>query len=106
MRVGMFSNMKAKLLLRERQSLPETAFIGVVFIGVVIWHVPKPVSGSGHDDKYSLVLVVEGVCVVRYDNELGDHKHVADREAAYRFIDLAALQTDFWNDVESWRAAQ
>ena len=99
----MLSNMKAKLLLRERQSLTETAFIEVV-----IWHVPKPVSGSGHDYKYSLVLVVEGACVVRYDNELGkgDHKHVADREVAYRFIDLATLQTDFWNDVETWRAAQ
>ncbi|TAN09758.1 MAG: hypothetical protein EPN37_18930 [Chitinophagaceae bacterium] len=71
-------------LLRERQNLTETAFIEVV-----IWHVPKSVSGSGHNYKYSLVLVVEGVCVVRYDNELGkgDHRHVADHEVAYRFID-------------------
>ncbi|TAL87985.1 MAG: hypothetical protein EPN69_17495 [Rhodanobacter sp.] len=94
--------MKAKRLLRERQILTETAFIEVV-----IWHAPKSVSGSDHDYKYSLVLVVEGVCVVRYDNEFGkgDHKHVADREVAYRFIDLATRQTDFWNDVEAWRAA-
>jgi hypothetical protein len=99
----MFSNMKARLLLRERQSLTETAFIEVV-----IWHVPKPVSGSEHDFKYSLVLVAEGVCVMRYDNEAGkgDHRHVAGREVAYRFIDLSTLQTDFWNDVESWRAEQ
>jgi hypothetical protein len=99
----MFSNMKAQLLLRERQSLTETAFIEAV-----IWHVSRPVSGSDHDYKYSLVLVAEGVCVLRYDNEAGkgDHKHVADREVIYRFVDLATLQTDFWNDVETWRAAQ
>jgi hypothetical protein len=55
-----------------------------------------------------LVLVAEGVCVLRYDNEAGkgDHKHVAGREVTYRFIDLSTLQTDFWNDVEAWRAGQ
>ncbi|WP_449427170.1 toxin-antitoxin system TumE family protein [Rhodanobacter umsongensis] len=95
--------MKAKLLLRERQSLTETAFIEAI-----IWHVPKPVAGSDHGYKYSLALVAEGVCVLRYDNEAGKggHRHVADREAAYRFIDLATLQTDFWNDVETWRKAR
>ncbi|MHB1273941.1 MAG: toxin-antitoxin system TumE family protein [Rhodanobacter sp.] len=95
--------MKARLLLREHQSLTETAFIEVV-----IRHVPKPVSGSGHDYKYSMVLVAEGACVLCYDNEAGkgDHKHVADREVAYRFTDLDTLQTDFWNDVDAWRAAQ
>jgi hypothetical protein len=66
------------------------------------------VRGSGHAYKYSLALVAEGICVLRYDNEAGkgDHKHVANREVAYRFIDLATLQTDFWNDVETWRARQ
>lgn len=95
--------MKVKLLLRERQSLTEAAFIEAV-----IWHVPRPVSGSDHDYKYSLVLVAEGVCVLRYDNEAGkgDHKHVAGHEVTYRFIDLSTLQTDFWNDVEAWRAEQ
>lgn len=99
----MFSNMKAKLLLRERQSLTETAFIEAV-----IWHVSRPLSGSDHDYKYSLVLVAEGVCVLRYDNEAGkgDHKHVAGHEVTYRFIDLSTLQTGFWNDVEAWRAEQ
>ena len=92
--------MKAKLLLRERQSLTETAFIEVV-----IWRVPKPVAGSEHDYKYSLALVADGVCAVRYDNEVGkgDHKHVAGREVAYRFTSPAALQADFWNDIETWR---
>ena len=99
----MCSNMKARLLLRERQSLTETAFIEAV-----MWLVSRPVSGSGHDYKCSLVLVAEGVRVLRYDNDAGkgDHKHVAGREVTYRFIDLSTLQTDFWNDVEAWRAEQ
>ena len=92
--------MKAELLLRERKALSETAFIEIV-----IWRVPKPVRGSDHDFKYSLALVSQGVCVLRYDNEAGkgDHKHVDGREAAYRFIDLETLQADFWADVEAWR---
>ncbi len=99
----MFSNVKAELLLRERQALAETAFVEIV-----IWRVPRPVSASDHDFKYSLALVVEGVCILRYDNEAGkgDHKHIAGHEVAYRFIDLVTLQADFWNDVEMWRAGR
>jgi Family of unknown function (DUF6516) len=98
-----FSNMKAELLLRERQGLTETAFVEIL-----VWRVPQRVPGSRHDFKYSLTLVVDGVCVLRYDNEAGkgDHKHVREREAAYRFIDLATLHADFWNDVEEWRLGQ
>ena len=95
--------MKAELLFRKREGLTETAFVELV-----IWRVQEPVRGSSHAYKYSLALVAEGICVLRYDNEAGkgDHKHVANREVAYRFIDLATLQTDFWNDVETWRARQ
>ena len=95
--------MKAALLFRKREGLTETAFVELV-----IWRVEEPVRGSAHAYKYSLALVSEGVCVLRYDNEAGkaDHKHVADREVAYRFVDLATLQTDFWTDVEIWRAGQ
>jgi hypothetical protein len=95
--------MNAELLFRKREVLAETAFVELV-----VWRVLEPVRGSGHAYKYSLALVSEGVCVPRYDNEAGkgDHKHVADREVAYRFIDLVTLQTDFWNDVEAWRAGE
>jgi hypothetical protein len=95
--------MKADLLFRKREGLTETAFVELV-----IWRVLEPVRGSGHVYKYSLALVSKGVCVLRYDNEAGkgDHKHVGDQEVAYRFIDLAKLQSDFWNDVEAWRARQ
>ncbi len=43
---------------------------------------------------------------MRYDNEAGKggHKQVRDREVPYQFIDLDTLQTDFWSDVEAWRA--
>ena len=105
--VGMMPGVKAELLLRERQGLTETAFVEVV-----IWRVPRPVRASGHDFKcslkYSLALVAEGVCILRYDNEAGkgDHKHIGGREVAYCFIDLITLQADFWNDVEAWRAGR
>lgn len=75
---------------------------------IVIWRVSQPVRASSHDFKYSLALVAAGVCVLRYDNEAGkgDHKHIADREVAYRFIDLVILQADFWQNVETWRAGR
>ena len=41
----------------------------------------------GHDFKYRLAYVVDGVCVVRYDNEAGkgDHRHFGERESNYTF---------------------
>ncbi|WP_275096069.1 toxin-antitoxin system TumE family protein [Sedimenticola hydrogenitrophicus] len=95
--------MKAELLFRKREGLLETAFVEIV-----IWRVRGSVRGSRHSFKYSLALVSEGACVLRYDNEAGkgDHKHMAGREVPYRFIDLETLQADFWADVESWRTAQ
>ena len=52
--------------------------------------------------------MANGVCVLLYDNEAGkgDHKHVGERKAAYRFNDLDQLQADFWQDVENWREKQ
>lgn len=95
--------MKAELLLRKREGLSETAFVEIV-----IWRVPGSVRGSRHGFKYSLALVSEGVCVLRYDNEAGkgDHKHVQGCEVPYRFAGLETLQADFWTDVERWRATQ
>jgi hypothetical protein len=91
--------MSATLLLRERLILTETAFAEIV-----IWRVPSSVRGSRHEFKYSLALISDGVCVLRYDNEAGkgDHKHLAEREVPYAFVDLERLRADFWNDVEDW----
>jgi hypothetical protein len=92
--------MPARLLLRERLVLTEATFVDLR-----VWQVPRAVRGSVHDLKYSLALIADGVCVLRYDNEAGkgDHKHVDGREVSYRFVSLQALQADFWSDVEAWR---
>ncbi|MFZ1429737.1 MAG: DUF6516 family protein [Geminicoccaceae bacterium] len=92
--------MMAELLLRTRLALSETAFVEIV-----VWRVPKPVRGSRHNFKYSLALVSEGSCVLRYDNEAGkgDHKHIGDQEVPFDFTDLDRLQADFWMDVTEWR---
>ena len=91
--------MKAVLLLRERQVLTETSFVELI-----AWRVPQPLPGSTHDFKYSLALIADGICMLRYDNETGKghHKHVNSGEVRYRFTDLRKLQMDFWTDVETW----
>ena len=93
--------MKAEPLLDERLVLAEDAFVELV-----VWQVPSPVRGSTHRFKYRLALVVDGVCVLRYDNEAGkgDHKHLGEEQIAYTFITPAKLLADFWEDVDRWRA--
>jgi len=93
--------MKAEPLLQERRVLAEDAFVELV-----VWQVPAPVPGSAHAFKYRLALVVNGVCVLRYDNEAGkgDHRHVSGEEAPYAFSTPAKLLADFWNDVDHWRS--
>lgn len=94
--------MAARLLLRERRVLAEN-----IFVEAVVWQLPQPVRGSKHGFKYRLALIVDGACVLRFDNEAGngDHKHVRDRQVPYRFTSLAQLLTDFWREVEAWTAA-
>ena len=91
--------MKAELLLRERRVMGDD-----VFVELRVWRVPKAVRGSSHRLKYSLVLIVDGACLVRYDNEAGkgDHRHVGGIEAPYRFVNTNRLLEDFWKDVERW----
>jgi hypothetical protein len=92
--------MRAELLLDERRVLSESSFAELV-----VWRVPAPVRGSAHRLRYRLALVVDGVCVLRYDNEAGkgDHRHVGDREQRYRFRNAEQLLADFWADVDKWR---
>jgi hypothetical protein len=89
--------MKAELLLDERHILDAQTFVEIV-----IW---RPARGSAHPFKYRLVLIVDGICVLRYDNEAGkgDHRHSGEEELSYRFVDTDMLLTDFWRDVENWR---
>lgn len=90
--------MKAVHVLNERKIVGEDAFVEIA-----VWSVPRPVPGSMHGFKYSLVLVINHDCVLRYDNERGkgDHRHIGDQEFQYRFESLSNLLADFWNDVEA-----
>ena len=92
--------MRARLLLDERRLVTEHAFVELV-----VWQVPRPLSGCTHAFKYRLAYVVEGRCVLRYDNETGkgDHRHVGEEEQPYAFSTPAQLITDFWRDVDAWR---
>lgn len=92
--------MKAELLLDERHVLAERSFVEIV-----VWRLPRPARGSAHSFKYRLALVEKGVCMLRYDNEVGkgDHRHVGKVEHAYNFTSPEALLADFWADVDRRR---
>ena len=91
--------MKAVELVRTRIVFTETAFAELV-----LWQVSKPVAGSTHDFKYRLAYVVDGVCVARYDNEVGkgDHRHFNGKESVYTFKTPDKLIADFQRDIARW----
>ena len=93
------SNMKAELLIRERRVLD------VGFIEVIAWRLPQPLSGSTHGFKYRFAYVVEGECVLRYDNEAGkgDHRHVGAKQTPYLFVSVDQLLDDFLAEVAAWK---
>ena len=93
--------MRPEPLLHERRSVAEGAFVEMV-----VWQVPSPVAGSEHGFKYRLAFVVDGVCVLRYDNEAGkgDNKHLGKEQTPYAFTTPAQLLADFWKDVDHWRS--
>lgn len=91
--------MKAGLLLRTRVAYSENAFAELV-----LWQLPKPLAGSSHSYKYRLAYVVNGDCVLRYDNEAGkgDHRHYSGRESKYSFSTPEKLIADFQRDIKRW----
>jgi hypothetical protein len=91
--------MKAVPLIQRRVVLDVDAFVEVV-----IWRVSEPVPPSGHPFKYRLAYVVNGICVVRYDNERGkgDHRHFGDWESDYTFSSPDRLMRDFNTDIARW----
>lgn len=97
--VGSVSNMKAVQLVRNRIIYSERAFAELA-----LWQVTKPVAGSVHQFKYRLAYVVDGVCVLRYDNEVGkgDHRHFDGRESNYNFTTPDRLIADFQRDIARW----
>ncbi|MDP2804561.1 MAG: DUF6516 family protein [Gallionellaceae bacterium] len=92
--------MKAQILVNERIAQGNNAFAE---LRVVL--VPVVVRGSAHTFKYSLSLVVESVCILRFDNEAGkgDHYHLEGVEFPYRFTTMPVLLNDFWKQVDKWR---
>ena len=64
----------------------------------------SPVAGSAHEFKYRLAYVVDGICVLRYDKEVGkgDHRHFGQRESAYSFTTPEALLAGFERDIARW----
>lgn len=95
--VVIINNMKAKLLLKRRLILSESAFAEMV-----IWQLDAPLKGSVHDYKYRLAYVVNGVCVIRYDNEAGkgNHLHMHEQELAYEFQSPEKLLKDFFARIK------
>lgn len=91
------TNVKAVALVRRRIIFSESTFAELV-----LWQVPKPVAGSTHELKYRLAFVVDGICVLRYDNEAGkgDHRHFNGKESAYTFKTPDELIKDFQRDIE------
>ena len=91
--------MKAILIAQRRIVYSPSAFAELV-----LWQVPKPVAGSDHDFKYRLAYVVDAICVVRYDNEVGkgDHRHFGSLESHYKFVSPEKLMVDFQKDIARW----
>ena len=76
------------------------------FAEYVVWLLPEPLPPSEHPYKYRLAYVVNGRCVVRYDNERGkgDHRHFGDQETAYAFSTPRRLIADFESDITRWNS--
>jgi hypothetical protein len=93
------SNMKATLIARTR-----IVYSTQAFAELILCRVPKPVSGSDHEFKYRLAYVVNTICVVCYDNEVGkgDHRHFGAKESSYRFSTTERLMADFQKDIARW----
>ena len=93
------SNMKATLTARTR-----IVYSTHSFAELVLWRVPSPVPGSAHEFKYRLAYVVDSVCVVRYDNQVGkgDRRHFGETENAYKFSTPEKPMVDFQKDIARW----
>lgn len=100
-RIGSILNVKAVELVHTRIVYSPTAFAELV-----LWQLPRSLPGSGHRFKYRLAYVVNGQCVLRYDNESGkgDHRHAGGKESSYAFSSLEKLTADFERDIARWNS--
>jgi hypothetical protein len=91
--------MNATLLAKTRIVYSQRAFAELV-----LWQLPIAAIGSAHPYKYRLAYVVDGKCVIRYDNEVGkgDHCHHGFVQTPYRFTTPKQLIADFQLDIARW----
>jgi hypothetical protein len=91
--------MKAIVLVRTR-----IVYSPKAFAELVLWQIPRALPGSKHRFKYRLAYVVDGECVLRYDNESGkgDHRHFGGNERSYSFSTPEKLIADFERDIARW----
>ncbi|EDA8242137.1 hypothetical protein A4I99_21140 [Salmonella enterica subsp. enterica serovar Reading] len=75
------------------------------FASIRILEVDPAILGSNHTYKYSLAYVVNGECVMRYDNERGkgDHKHIGEQEYPVTFTTIENLIASFQEDINLLR---
>jgi hypothetical protein len=89
--------MKTQLVIKDRVRK------GNALIERVVWVVATPVAGCSHHFKYRLYCGINGVTVVRYDNESGkgDHRHLgkSEQQHPYAFTTQEQLIIDFEADV-------
>jgi hypothetical protein len=92
--------MKAEPVINERYAFDDHSFAEFV-----IWRLARVLPGSTHLFKYRLAFVVDGMCVLRYDNETGkgDHRHIGARQEQYTFTTIDRLLADFRRDISKWR---
>jgi len=93
----------AELIIKDKRAVDGT------ITEVVVWRLSRPVSGCTHLFKYRFYFgLVDGTCIVRYDNERGkgDHRHVGGREESYSFTSLPQLFNDFNADKSAWLAGR
>lgn len=88
--------MPAVELMNRRIQIADNAFASIRIL-----EVEPPISGSQHQYKYSLAYIVDGECVMRYDNERGkgDHKHIHHREYPVIFTTIENLIVSFQADI-------
>jgi hypothetical protein len=94
------ANMPAQLITSFKNVNPDGSILELV-----VWRVPEPVPPSLHFYKYRAVYVINGERIVCFDNERGkgDHCHVDDMEAPYRFTTIEQLIEDFIAAVDARR---
>lgn len=92
--------MPAVELMNRRIQIADNAFALIRIL-----QVDPAILGSHHLYKYSLAYMVDGICVMRYDNERckGDHKHIGELEYPVIFTSIESLIASFQADINQLR---